>query len=167
MNTIKNHTTQNTNQAGFGVVGIVLIIVTLLAIGGAGYYVLIDDGQDGDGATHTTDNLSTARFDNAVRNHLSQIMVELNNYAANNNGRFPSDAAEFDGFENYLSTLDPHPVSELPYTINPDKSETHEVVSYGFGQCGEDGFMQSQETTRRVAISKQLPGGETYCVDNS
>ncbi len=57
--------------------------------------------------------------------------------------------------------------SNFPYSINPEKSETHEYVSYGFGECGDDSFIQSVETTRRISLSTQLPSGDMYCVDSS
>ena len=167
------------SQSGFGALGILLIIVVIAGLGGAGYYVWSQSTDSSDqAATTAADDEVTANqeeigpevfeLDNIVRNDMNRIMVELNNYAADNNGRFPADTGDFDEFEQrYLLRMSEHPVSGLPYSIDELRSGTHEVVRFDLGVCAEDNSIQPTASPRQVAVATELPSGQLYCTDNS
>lgn len=201
MNTLRNHTQQLTDQTGFGVVALLVVIVVLTSVGGAGYYVWSQNNQASpeDAGTESSQSMSSedeaseisqddntadatespevenveddapsTQYDNAVRNDMSRIMAELNNYAANNNGSFPftqDDLAEFE--DRYLGPLDlTHPESGLSYTLDTS-NDGSEYISFAPGVCNEDGIMQPGGSSRQVSLATQLPSGETHCVDNA
>ncbi len=176
MNTT-NHQT-NHSQLGFGALGILLIIVVMAGLGGAGYYVWSQSTDSNDQAATTAANDEVTadqeeigpevfELDSVVRTDMNRIIVELNNYSADNNGRFPSNPDEYSAFDQgYLLQLGEHPVSGLPYSIDELRSGTHEVVRFANGSCADDGSIQPATSSRQVAISTELPSGQLYCVSN-
>ena len=164
------------SQSGFGALGILLIIVVIAGLGGAGYYVWSQSTDSSDqAATTAADDEVTANqeeigpevfeLDNIVRNDMNRIMVELNNYAADNNGRYPTDPSEFEAFEqDYLTQLDNHPVSDLPYSIDEAKADTHEYITYANGVCADDNTIRPADNPRQIALAAELPSGQRYCI---
>lgn len=160
------------DRSGFGVVEIVVAVALLIGLVALTYMVLNQGEQANDeteveeSAVVEDDNMS--RFNTTVENDINRILVEINTYAANNNGRYPLEPGEIQAFEEtYLTVLGDHPVSDLPYTIDETKFETHEYITYRQGVCGDEGFVLEAESSRQIALTKELPGGQMYCIDNS
>ena len=157
-------------------IGVILIVVLIIGLGALAYAAISQNSQpdETNGTEEATteetmeedDNMS--RFNSRVQADMNRIFIEINNYAADNNGRAPFEQSEIEAFEqNYLAGLDNHPVSDLPYTIDETKFETHQYITYGQGACSGEGFIERSDSTRQFALAKELPGGQMYCIDNS
>jgi prepilin-type N-terminal cleavage/methylation domain-containing protein len=114
--------------------------------------------------------LQRSRRDTQRRNDVGRILAELENFASNNNGDYPANAAAIEasgGFkERYLSgvTLE-DPSTNSTYTF-VDGTPSQGQVQYDAGSvCNGENFASG--AARDVAVRVQLESGQVYyCADN-
>lgn len=155
-------TKQTKNEKGFTIIEVVLV----LAIAGLIFLIVF----------LALPQLQRSRRDTQRRNDVGRILAELENYASNNDGRYPdaSNGGASDDFsggsdsfaERYLQGVSFEDPSEGPYTFvytgDPAVGEIHyetQVV------CNGETFTGGGD--RDVAVRTALEAGEVYyCSDN-
>lgn len=157
------------NQAGFGIVALLAVVALITLAGGVGYFALTNNSDESTSdsepiAADEQNSAPTARHDSTVKNDLQRILAELNSYAADNNGQFPTNTEEIMLFEQrYLAELAAHPTSELPYSLDETREGAYEYVVYRQGTCSEDGTIEEASSRRQIVLQIELPSGKTYC----
>ena len=157
----------HTDTRGFGtLIGIIIVAVVIAVIAAGSYYALGDDSEPE--SELRDDTASSPQVDVQLKNDLQRIMSFIENYAADNNGRYPATNTDIDEFEaNYFPSDFTHPENDLPYTVNQLKGDGYHLVTYRTGQCGSDGSIELSDSTRQYALQVELTDGELHCADNS
>lgn len=107
--------------------------------------------------------------DEAVKTNMANISAQLETYASNNRGSYPTTATEIEMFDKeYISDV-VNPFTKKAYTLGQGSSSEKTQLSYHLSRsCSIDGVTdQANENPRRYALSTTLPSGKTYCLDNA
>lgn len=98
-----------------------------------------------------------SQTDNEARNNAERIVNFVNNYAANNSGRYPA-------LEDFPAELE---IYDLPNaTIVNTTPKSGEIQYWLQAEC-VDGMISSTNSKRRFAVQVMLSNDNLYCVDNS
>ncbi len=113
----------------------------------------------------STGSLTT---DTTIKNDLSHINAQMEAYAADHLGKYPTTGSETLLFEkDYIADII-NPVTKKPYSISEVASSGFTKIVYKTGyQCVDQTDMKISSSSRRYALQITLSSGKNYCVDNS
>ena len=150
------------NKKGFTIIEVVLV----LAIAGLIFLIVF----------LAVPALQRSRRDTQRRSDASRMIAQLEQYAANNNGNYPTDSSYINGAnstfaEDYMDSFeDP---SEGAYTINALAAATNGdidpgVIEYSVTiKCSSTGNnFETGQGGRDIAVRIGLETGGAYCQDN-
>lgn len=146
-------------QKGFTIIEVVLV----LAIAGLIFLIVF----------LALPQLQRSRRDTQRRSDAGRVLSELENYASNNNGVYPTTQAQLDSFKNdYLGSIEvKDPKTGNTYTLtlelaNSSAVTTEGEMSYSTSAKCNGQLMTSTSSARDVAIVVKIENGGTYCQDN-
>lgn len=120
--------------------------------------------------------LQRSQRDSARQDVVNRVLVEMGNYAGNNNGKYPiSDLSNFTSV--YLADVDiDNPGTGVPYTLdiktadNQDPDNENQMSIHPSATCdGEDPLGTTTNTASRTLVLRinLERSGIFYCVDNN
>ena len=160
----------NKSKDGFTIIEVVVVLAIAGLIFGIVFWAL--------------PNLQKSNRDSSRRTIASNVLANLDQYAANSNGRYPAEGAEFESFLTQFFTdgvSDPlagdYGSAEAPIDYHPggttsvddSDADTYRLL-YGTSARCESGVVGSMEDgvgSRAVAVAVELEQGIGYCVDNN
>lgn len=118
--------------------------------------------------TQPNETIANHATDTRIKSNVSMIAANLESYAANNNGSYPSTGAQTISFENeYLKDMT-DPITQKPYSISSAAGDGFTKVDYRVGYiCGPDASLVAATTSRQFGLVVTLTSGKPYCADNS
>ncbi len=148
----------NKSEKGFTIIEVVLV----LAIAGLIFLIVF----------LALPQLQRSRRDTQRRNDVGRVLAELENYASNNNGIYPTSQTMLDDFKTrYMSGVefsDPSTGSTYTLTRQTTQPSALGVMSYQEERtCNGENFSSDTNNARDVAVIIRLEAGNVfYCGDN-
>lgn len=108
----------------------------------------------------------SAQKDNQHKNNVVRLIAAANEYAANNNGRLPTEADIDSTFlDQYMGGNFSSPDTSSPYALVETDPKTGEMQYMSSSTCGSDNTI-ILGSTRQVAVRVLLSTNAYYCATN-
>lgn len=161
---------------------LVIIVIGVLITAGlaAGVLLLAGNKSDSNGdnnkaqTSEQTDDENqnpaglSAEVNTQRKNDLAEIIAAFNNYAANNNGVYPSVSNADEQIAPYLGQSLIEPSTNQPYSIQADTPEEFNQIQYSAStRCNDagDGFVPAS-SSRAIAFLMLVGNDQFTCMSN-